>query len=228
MNAKFKIFGIIAATLGIGILLGAAGRGALMKDREKKYDRISPSEFFLSHIDEIVRPDSSQRPEVDRIAHHTAERITLLFDHHRMEMSMLLDSMKEELEPILYPGQQERLAQAIRFGSGGEEGKRNIGSMIAFSYEYAEHLQQELGLDSLQTERVMAIIHASHAAFRRTVTLGGSDPETLEKAEHVLFDETSRAIQNVLTDAQKDLFRRKQEPIRRYADEELGEEKNVE
>ena len=224
MNSTVKITGIVLATLVIGILLGGAGWGALMNGQKESYDQIPPSEYFLSHIDEIIKPDSSQKKAVDEIAQRTADRIAVLFDQHRMEMAMLLDSMKEVLEPILHSDQQKRLANAIKFGREEQEGKQNLGSAISFSYEYAEHLQQELELDSMQTEQIMAIIHASHYSFRRNLALAEDDPEKVEKAEHQLFDETSHKIQNVLTNDQKELFRKKQKSIQQYSEEELSEE----
>jgi len=224
MNTNYKIFAIILGTLVIGILLGAAGHAALMSAHNKTYDRVPPSEYFLTHIDRVLQPDSSQRSQVDLIAHRTASRITALFDQHRMEMSMLLDSMNEALEPILRPDQQKRLAHEIALPNEEEGEESSLGSMISFSYEYGEHLQQQLDLDSLQTERVMAIIRLSHLKFRKNVEAAAGDAKKLEWSEHALFDETSRNIQDVLTIEQREVFHRKQAEIRKYSEEELKEE----
>ena len=224
MKSKYTIAGIILATLILGILLGAVGSGAFIEGHKKMDEQIQPSDYFLSHIDDIIKPDSSQRAQVDAIVHRTADRITVLFDQHRMEMSMVLDTMKEQLMPLLTTDQQQRLTHVITFGDEEQEGKGNLGSIISFSYEYGEHLQQELHLDSMQTEQVMAIIRASHLQFRKNMDTAGGDTVRIERLEHALFDETSQAIQNVLTPRQKEMFRQKQSQIREYSEDELREE----
>lgn len=224
MKSKYTIAGIILATLVLGILLGAVGSGALMEQHRKRDDSTPPSDYFLSHIDQIIQPDSSQRTKVDEIVHRTADRITVLFDQHRMEMSMVLDSMKEVLLPLLRRDQQQRLEHSIAFGDEEQEGKKNLGSIISYSYEYGEHLQQELHLDSMQTERIMAIIRAEHVQFRYTMERAGNDTAKIGALEHALFDRTSAAIQHVLTPEQKELFREKQSQIREYSEDELSEE----
>ncbi len=224
MNSTLKISLMILTTLLIGVLLGAVGHGAFMKRHEKKFHHTHPSKYFLSNMEEIIRPDSTQRSRVEEITSRTAKHIDVLFDHHRLEMSMLLDSMKTELFPFLRPDQKERLAKKIRFGEREPHEGSNLGEIIAFSYEYAEHLQQELDLDSTQTERVMAIIHASHSTFRRNLSAANGSAEKAEGLEHTLFDETSRDIQKVLTEKQEELFRKQQHELRHYAEEELKEE----
>jgi hypothetical protein len=224
MNSTLKISVIILTTLFIGILLGAVGHGALVEGNGKKYDRTPPSTFFLSHMEDVIKPDSSQQSRVDSITERTANRIDVLFDHHRLEMMMLLDSMKLELSTFLQPDQMERLADEIHFGEEEQHGKYDLAEAIAFSYEYAEHLQQELDLDSMQTERIMAIIHASHHSFNKNLLASNSNAQQLDSLEHILFDETSRAIQQVLTAEQKETFRKKQGELRHYAESELKEE----
>jgi hypothetical protein len=70
----------------------------------------------------------------------------------------------------------------------------------------------------------MAIIHRSHNEFRKNLSAADGNTAQADRLEHTLFDETSRDIQNVLTEEQKELFQKKQRDLQQYSEDELKEE----
>ena len=60
-------------------------------------------------------------------------------------MVIIVDSMKRELSTILRPEQEQRLDHELTFAQPGDSAHEKLGISMAFSYEYAERLQRELG-----------------------------------------------------------------------------------
>ena len=64
MSTKLQVTIIIVATLIIGVFLGSVARGVFMRDHRQKLDSVERTELFLSRVNEITDPDSSQKPKV--------------------------------------------------------------------------------------------------------------------------------------------------------------------
>jgi len=226
MITKFKVTIIIVATLIIGVVLGAVGRGVFMRHHRQKLDSVERTEFFLSRVDEIVDPDSSQRPMVQKIAKRTAQRIDILFDHHQAEMGIIVDSMKRELASVLRPEQQLRLEHELTFAHPGDSSHEKLGISMAFSYEYAERLQRELDLDSAQTENLLHLIRESHDRIMKPAEPGMENSEAARKRREAFLEETNQKIEALLNERQKEQFRQLQHERERFVEHELREEED--
>ncbi len=224
MMTKFKATLIIIATLIIGIVLGAVGRGALMKHHHQKLDSMERTELFLSRVNEVVNPDSSQKHKVEEIAKRTAQRIDILFDHHQAQMAVIVDSMKSELAAVLRPEQQQRLDRELEFSQQSDSARGNLGASMAFSYEYAERLQRELDLDSAQTENLLLLIRESHDRIMKQPKTGRDNSDAARKRKEAFLEETNKKIEALLTARQKEQFRQLQRERERFVEHELREE----
>ncbi len=226
MMTKLKVTLIIIATLIIGVVLGAVGRGALLKHHHQKLDSMERTEIFLSRVNEIVHPDSSQKPKVEEIAKRTAQRIDILFNHHQAQMAVIVDSMKSELSAVLRPEQQERLVHELTFSQQGDSAHEKLGVSMAFSYEYAERLQRELGLDSAQTENLLLLVRESHDRIMKEAKSGSGNSEAARKRRETFLEETNKRIEALLNAKQKEQFHQLQRERERFVEHELREEED--
>lgn len=226
MTPKLKVTLILLATLMIGMVLGAVGRGVFMKGHHRKLDALERTEVFLSRINEAVDPDSTQKSKVEEIAKRTADRITVLFDHHDAEMAMIVDSMKHELAAVLTPEQQQRLNQELAVKPRSDSSRGELGIAMAFSYEYAERLQRELDLDSAQTEQMLILIRESHDRIMKQAKLARGDREKERKFRESFLDETNKKIEALLNTKQKEQFRLLRRERERFVEHELREEED--
>lgn len=226
MTPKLKVTLILLATLIIGIIIGAVGRGVFMKGRHRKLDSIERTEVFLSRVDEAVRPDSSQKGKVDEIAKRAADRITVLFDHHDAEMATIVDTMKRELAAVLTSQQLQQLDRELSVKTTSDSGRGELGIAMAFSYEYAERLQRDLDLDSAQTEQMLMLIKESHDRIMRQAKLAHGNREKERHFRAAFLDETNRKIEALLNERQKEQFRLLRSERERFVEHELREEED--
>ena len=226
MITKLKVTLIIIATLIIVILLGVVGRGVFMRHHHQKTDSTERTEFFLSRVNEIVDPDSSQKPKVLEIAKRTAQKIDILFDHHQAEMRVIVDSMKRELSAVLRPEQEQRLDHELTFAQPGDSSHEKLGISMAFSYEYAERLQRELDLDSAQTENLILSIRESHDRIMKQAKPGMENSDAARKRRETFLEETNKKIETLLNAKQKEQFRQLQHERERFVEHELREEED--
>ncbi len=226
MMTKLKVTVIIIATLIIGVVLGAVGRGALMKHHHHKLDSMERTEMFLSKVNEVVNPDSTQRQKVEEIAKRTAQRIDILFDHHQAEMALIVDSMKRELSAVLRPEQQGSLDRELTFAQPSDSSREKLGISMAFSYEYAERLQRELDLDSVQTENLLLLIRASHDRIMKPAKPGMENSDAANKRRETFLEETNKKIELLLNAKQKEQFHQLQHERERFVEHELREEED--
>ena len=226
MTTKLKVTLILLATLIIGIILGAVGRGFFTKGRHRKLDSIERTEIFLSRVDEAIHPDSIQKGKVDEIAKRAADRIMVLFDHHDAEMATIVDSMKHELAAVLTTQQQQQLDRELSVKTTGDSTRGALGIAMAFSYEYAERLQRDLDLDSAQTEQMLMLIKESHDRIMSQVKLAHGDREKERRFRETFLDETNRKIESLLNPRQKEQFRLLRSERERFVEHELREEED--
>ena len=226
MITKLKVTIIIIATLLIGILLGVVGRGAFVKRHHQKLDSIERTEFFLSRVNEIVDPDSSQKPKVQEISKRTAQRIEILFERHQTEMAVIVDSMKQELSAVLRPEQKQRIDRELTFAQPSDTSREKLGVSMAFSYEYAERLQRELDLDSAQTENLLLLIRESHDRIMKQGKRGMENSDVARKRRETFLEETNKKIEALLNAKQKEQFRQLQHERERFVEHELREEED--
>jgi len=224
MNSKTSIALIIFSTLAIGVVLGFVGRGIFIKDRTSHLGADERMEFFSSQINEAIEADSAQAPHIDPIVHRASEHIKILFDHHREEMSLLIDSMKHDLAPVLRPEQIQRLDAALQFSNLAHRNRSILGISKAFSYEYAERLQGDLDLDSLQTDQLLIIFRDAHDRFIKQIQAEREDTAGAKMLRNDFIDQTNNSIERILSSKQREQFRHLRREQERFIDHEFGEE----
>ncbi len=113
---KKSIF-ILSATLVAGILLGLLIPGFFDKweRRGKAGDRLGARDFdhkrewFGGTMNRILQPDSLQARQIRPVIEWAAVEIDSLEALANQRMTVILDSVKIQLKPILTPDQQRRL-----------------------------------------------------------------------------------------------------------------------
>ena len=113
MQAKAKGAAIIAATLIIGMLLGALAYGQFLQHRFRAFPRPG---HFAAFTEKFIEPrDAAQRREIRRVLRGAAPRLRELDRRHRESMRALLDSVHAELRVLLTPEQLERMEERRRW-----------------------------------------------------------------------------------------------------------------
>lgn len=106
MNIKVKTVSILVFTLVIGMVLGALIHGAVMRNRFKQTAfRMRTQWGFVERMERVIQPDDSQREEMRKILRKHFQKM----NQFQAEMSVIMDSLRIELEPILTKEQKERL-----------------------------------------------------------------------------------------------------------------------
>ena len=100
----------ILALLLIGFVMGFQTNRYLMKQHLKQIaaSRVGPKlqDRLMKHLE----LDATQQEQVAPILKHYTEELTLVSQESRNKRSQLIDSMHNELKPLLTIEQQERLA----------------------------------------------------------------------------------------------------------------------
>jgi hypothetical protein len=125
---------ILTVTLLVGILLGILVPGFIDKwerhgkheDREHEEHDERKKEWFAGTLNKIIKPDKAQAAKIKPIAEWAAVEIDSLENRANHRMTVILDSVKIQLKPILTPDQQHRLDKfdAKAKKSWVREGKR--------------------------------------------------------------------------------------------------------
>ena len=86
-------------------------RKNIYKDRITRFRK---PEGFVNRIENIIEPDSIQQVVIRTILLNHHKRIRVVSEQYHVEMKALIDSLKNELKPILTPEQQERLNERLQ------------------------------------------------------------------------------------------------------------------
>lgn len=107
---------ILVSTLLVGLLLGLLIPGLVRKlnnrprmERARIHQAMPKGEWFAGTLEQVLQPDSAQTSQIRPIAQWAEFRIDSIESAANEQMSLVLDSVKNQLEPILTPEQQERL-----------------------------------------------------------------------------------------------------------------------
>ena len=128
MSIHVKSSLIILTTLLIGIIIGALGMNLFRNQRDIDFDRFRGRQAFMHLHEDIIQPTSeAQRDSIHKILSQSLPKFRELTLKHRQEISVLIDSMQKQLEPILTKEQLERLnvrrfMQGRRMGNPPMEG----------------------------------------------------------------------------------------------------------
>ena len=111
---------ILSATLIFGIILGLLVPGLFYKLGRHDYGRHGryrngpmehKKDWFVSTIYRVAKPDSAQAKQIKPITHWAAQEIERIETTANHEMSVVLDSVKTQLKPILTEEQRKRLEE---------------------------------------------------------------------------------------------------------------------
>ena len=114
MRMEAKSTAILLATLAIGVVLGMVGQGMLMRERTAQVGELRRPPGFVAHMDEVIQPRTEQRESIRSVLEMTARRNQQIMGLAREELRAVLDSMRQQLAPLLDPDQRERLARMSR------------------------------------------------------------------------------------------------------------------
>ena len=122
MNLQFKPTFIIVLTLVLGFMGGlltfrAVLRGAPMRDGrfehgpgfEKREGRDRAPEAFQERMEKILNITPAQKKTMDPILEKYLKKFSEKMEQHQQEISLLRDSLKAEMGPILTEEQKKRL-----------------------------------------------------------------------------------------------------------------------
>ncbi len=106
---------ILAATLLVGIVIGALSTGMMARQHYRGPQKQYRSNYsgnrnaFADKIFRITSADSAQAKQMKPVIEKTMIQIDSLENHSRREAKVLLDSMKASLRSILKSEQMEKL-----------------------------------------------------------------------------------------------------------------------
>jgi len=107
---------ILLATLIIGFVVGVFATGALGSHRRARVERLRERGGFIEHMESAIQPhDQDQRSAIFPILEATAQRNRVIIESAQAELRTAIESMIEELEPILEEEQLRRLSETARF-----------------------------------------------------------------------------------------------------------------
>lgn len=113
---------ILLATLLLGALLGAVLTGWWVQQRTDRIRAVRTADGFVERVLKRVEPTSAaQRDTVEVIARKRAEQLHRLRRAHRADTRAVLDSLRQDLRPVLTEEQLSRMERRMpRHGGDGE------------------------------------------------------------------------------------------------------------
>jgi hypothetical protein len=209
MNIKTKTAFIIIVTLIIGIAIGAMLNRALIQHRIKRTFSSRNPERLPVFYEKILDPNGEQTQKIRSILKKHALTVSKIRDNYQEEMLAANESFKTKLYPLLTPAQKNRLNrgsfnrwQFLR----QRERLRNLPQKNNFIQSRLSFLKKELSLTEVQAEKIKQIL-AKHSPDQNPKRgenwLWNQRPGTFIK-------EIDRAIQEILTEKQKEKYRRLQ------------------
>lgn len=114
---------ILLATLLLGALLGAVLTGWWVQQRTDRIRALRTADGFVERVVRQVEPTSAaQRDSVQVIARNRADQLQRLRGAHRADTRAVLDSLRQDLQPVLTEEQITRLER--RLPGRGRDGER--------------------------------------------------------------------------------------------------------
>jgi Spy/CpxP family protein refolding chaperone len=114
MKTNTKTVLIIVATLVIGILIGALGTGFMAHRFGRRLPHMEHGEMFVEGMLDLIDPAPEQEDQIRGILTRHAQQFTEITGDFREEISVLVDSLRAELDSVLTEEQKERLDERHR------------------------------------------------------------------------------------------------------------------
>ncbi|MFH1312491.1 MAG: hypothetical protein ABIJ00_04620 [Candidatus Eisenbacteria bacterium] len=109
MSTRSQTTLIVVATLVIGILIGLFLAGPVLHRHLRPPFPGGRPDGFASAIEMLIDPEPDQVEAVRSILAEHSERFSDISSEFRSEISAVMDSMRNDLDPILTDEQKERL-----------------------------------------------------------------------------------------------------------------------
>jgi len=108
---------ILIATLVLGVLLGAVLTGWWVQSRVDRLRAVRTSDGFVERVVRRVEPVSTaQRDSITEITQYRARQLSDLRQSHRRDTRAILDSLCQDLQPVLTDEQAARLERQMPRG----------------------------------------------------------------------------------------------------------------
>ena len=104
---KSKPVWITIITLIIGFVLGFLASGRFYHERVRKFERMRMEAGFKERFYERIQPDETQKEKLEPIL----EEFFVKMGEHRKGIGRLMDSLHQEMRPILTEEQKQRLRE---------------------------------------------------------------------------------------------------------------------
>jgi len=115
MSLKCKTTLIIVITLIIGILIGTfLVAPPIARQRIRKIAKMRHREGFIRGLEQLIEPTDAQQDSIRIILVRYGERFEGVFERQRKEIIALMDSLRQQLDPILTDEQKARLERVAR------------------------------------------------------------------------------------------------------------------
>jgi hypothetical protein len=127
---------ILVGTLIIGITVGVLAQGLFNKVKRRGRQNVEQgdsrghdrkSNWFAETITRIVKPDRTQSKKIKGITEHAAAQIDSIESQANVRMSIVLDSVKIQLKPILNDNQWKQLQDFDAKAKSKWHGRRRRG-----------------------------------------------------------------------------------------------------
>lgn len=111
MTVHAKTALVLLTTLVIGTVFGALISVTVFRERRPLYFIGPPTpERFMSYWTRIIKPeDEAQREQIERIIQDHTGRFAGMMARHRAEIAAMLDSLQQDLRPVLNEEQLKQL-----------------------------------------------------------------------------------------------------------------------
>lgn len=214
MNMKLKVTFIIIITLVLGIVVGALANRTFSQRRIRSILSSRSPEFFVAFYERILEPDTEQSKMIREILDKYAKSISESRENFTSEMQSTFESMKAEIDPILTPEQKERLKERFPRPSRFRERPMKKGGLD----KEVSMLKERLHLSEDQTSQIKQIFEESGLRPGRMwgemrfygdwriwgeARFPGGMTRMIKMQKKV-----EKAIQEILTEEQKELFKR--------------------
>ncbi len=121
MKTKTKSIILLVVIFLLGAFLGIVADRTLIEHRlRQRFVRAEDPEIMKRILFRIVQPRDEQREEIETVLDKYSKRLNSMRLSMRQETTTLLDSLKNEIEPLLTAEQKQRLEdhkqKMMRFG----------------------------------------------------------------------------------------------------------------
>lgn len=228
----FKLWIGIALVLILGALAGSLGMGIYIKHRFERsiFEDAGPGrpphphmmQFLMRRLDKELDLNEIQRREIGTIMHETAEKVHSIMQEKRPQLEKLVQENLEQIKDKLNNGQKEKFDHLKLFermrnrfpgkppfgpGMGGERSDEIFGK-----------LKTDLQLTEAQIKEVQPMIEESFEKRRKITEAYGRQVRSIRFARRKEMKELQKTVEkqleNILSDAQMDTYRRFQEEQR--------------